>query len=127
MVTRYTLPSDTRDFMLFLDRFRLAVLAWTDVLDITSTATNDLMEDFTLLRNAVEGLGRQSKRISPEAAEATVRWRVSEFIHRLETHPNFTEAIARDLGICTMGTRLEFVYSAGHVWLPLSSGTYPRD
>lgn len=127
MVTRFTLPTDTRDFMLFLDRFRLAVLAWTDVLDITPTAISDLMKDYTLLRNAVEGLGGQAKRISPEAAEATVRWRVSEFIRELEVHPNFTEAIARDLGVYTTGKHLEFVYSAGHVWLPLSSANYSCD
>jgi hypothetical protein len=134
---RFALPADDGDLLLFLDRFRFAILEWADVLGVAPEECRALVLDYDRLNQMLtpfrQSLVELSELYGVSARETSIRGllpdirsRLSWLIARIESHPAYTVRIATELRIVPEANRSDLVLSAGESSdRPLSVGKLP--
>jgi hypothetical protein len=121
----FVLPADDADLLLFLDRFRVMLLKWSDVLGIGSEECRSVEYDYVLLSRVLTPFHRHaaemSERYGPYAAPTTIRGslpcireRLIFLIRYIEAHPAYTREIAVDLRLVTELTSREWSFCSGN-------------
>jgi hypothetical protein len=120
----FLLPADDTDLLLFLDRFRIMILRWVDILDVTEEEYRAIEDDYRRLNRVLtpfrrhntemqEQYGRYAVETSIRGALPGVRDRLKGLITRIESHPCYSTVIAADLRLVTDLQTLDMVYRSG--------------
>jgi hypothetical protein len=120
----FLLPADDTDLLLFLDRFRVMILGWADILDVTEAEYRAVDDDYWRLNRVLkpfrshntemcERYGRYAVETSIRGALPGVRERLTSLIARIESHPCYSAAAATDLRLITDPRTLDLVFHSG--------------
>ena len=116
----FVLSDDDADLLLFLDRFRVSILAWADILEVSEAECRILALDYARLQDVLCPLARPvvqpsercsvpNERINMRRALSDIRVRLTRLIARIEAHTAYTVRIAVDLCLISESHKREFV------------------
>jgi hypothetical protein len=112
---RFHLPSEAFELLMFLDRFRIAVLPYADVLEVTAAECRVIANDYLRLQRVLSAIHSPNRGgASPirRIVLPDVRSRVARLVARIESHPAYTAQIGVALGLVSEIDAHEFVFCA---------------